>query len=104
MITGVHVFIAERMNSTATLRPGLTMLFLGLAMSVGGGVLAFDLRGLATKIQQNGSEFTPWGRKYHSSQFKPNPARVVGWGFFVIGVLLLGEDLIAGVVHLAHHL
>lgn len=76
------------------------MLMIGLALTVVGAVLAFDLWNLATKLHQSNTEFTPWGRRLGTSHW-PNPARFVGWGFFAVGVLLLGEDLIAGLAHLA---
>lgn len=64
-----------------------------------GRALAFDVRGLATKVQRNNSEFTPWGRKLRTSQ-RPNPAKIVGWCFFIVGAAMLVENLVAGIIYL----
>jgi hypothetical protein len=82
-----------------TLRPGPTMLVIGLALVVIGAVLAFGLWDLTTKMHRASAEFAAWGRRLETSRW-PNPAKLVGWSFLVVGVLLLGEDLIVGIIRL----
>lgn len=71
-------------------------------MTALGGIMAFDVRGFATRQQQNNSEFTPWGKALHTSQW-PNPARIVGWIFFLFGSFMLLLFLAAGIVWLVRH-
>jgi hypothetical protein len=64
-----------------------------------GAVLAFDVRGIATTLHKNNSEFTPWGKKLQTSQW-PNPARIVGWCFLVPGGVVLVLNIVIGAVTL----
>jgi hypothetical protein len=53
-----------------------------------GGALALDLKKISTTLLQNGTGFTPWGRRRGPWQ-GPNPVRFVGWGFLVVGLITL---------------
>lgn len=86
-------------NSTNTVHSGTwTALWIGLVLTGLGAILAFDVKGIATAIHKNNTEFTPWGRKLHTSTW-PNPARFVGWFFLIPGAILLALTIIVGAVH-----
>jgi hypothetical protein len=53
-----------------------------------GTVLAFDVRGLASRLHRANSGFTPWGRKL-VDRIPFNPARVVGAVFLAGGLVAL---------------
>jgi hypothetical protein len=63
-------------------------LFISLALSGIGALLAFDIGGFASRNHANNGGFTPWGRRMaRSSTFKPH--LLVGWIFLIAGVQLL---------------
>jgi len=66
-------------------------------------MLAFDVKGIATTIHKNNTEFTPWGRRLQTSTW-PNPARFVGWFFLIPGSILLVLTIVVGAVKLIKHL
>jgi hypothetical protein len=75
----------------------LTLLWISALMTVIGGVLAFDVRGIATSLHEQNSGFTPWGKRLKAAG-APNPGKVVGWVFFTIGAPLLLLSLIGGLM------
>ncbi len=75
-----------------------TALWIGAVLTGLGAVLAFDIKGIATALHKNNTEFTPWGRKLRTSTW-PNPARFVGWFFLVPGAILLALTIVAGAIH-----
>lgn len=84
----------------STVRAGTwTALWISVVMTGLGAVLAFDVKGIATAIHKNNTEFTPWGRRLHTSE-GPNTARLVGWFFLIPGAVLLVLTVIVGVIHL----
>lgn len=88
---------SDATNTTA--HPGTwTALWIGLVLTGLGAALAFDVKGIATAIYKNNAEFTPWGRKLHTSTW-PNPARFVGWFFLIPGAILLALTITVGAVH-----
>lgn len=58
-------------------------LFLGL-----GAVLAFDVKGAASKLHRVNSGFTPWGKRL-VTRTDFNPARLVGVFFLIGGIVAL---------------
>jgi hypothetical protein len=83
--------------------PVLFILALVFATTLG-GIMAFDVRGFATRQRQNNSEFTPWGKALRTSTSRwPNPYRIVGWIFFLFGSFMLLLFLAAGIVWLVRH-
>src|SRR5215469_2043453 len=78
--------------------PALFILVL-IFMTTLGGLLAFDVRGFATRQQKNNSEFTPWGKALRTSRW-PNPVRIVGWIFFLFGSFMLLLFIAAGIATL----
>jgi len=91
-------------GTTDTVHPGSwTALWLSTVMTGIGVILAFDVRGIATTLYKNNTEFTPWGRRLHTSTW-PNPARFVGWCFLIPGSILLTLTIIVGAVHLLRHI
>ena len=81
--------------------PVLLILSLVFATVIG-GIMAFDIRGIATRQHKNNSEFTPWGKALHTSQW-PNPYRIVGWIFFLVGSFMLLLFIGAGIATLVRH-
>lgn len=71
-------------------------LIIGCIMILLGGTLALDFRKVATVLLQNGTDYTPWGRR-RGPWRGPNPVRIVGWGFLVVGLIVL----IFGLVRIA---
>jgi hypothetical protein len=53
-----------------------------------GGVLAANIRGISSKMLRDSSGFTPWGRKRQGPLW-PNPVRIVGGGFVIVGIVAL---------------
>jgi hypothetical protein len=87
-----------------TVHPGTwTALWIGAVLTGIGATLALDIKGIATAIHKNNTEFTPWGRRLQTSTW-PNPARFVGWFFLILGAILLSLTIIAGAVYLIRHL
>ena len=78
---------------------GLTLLFISIALTAVGGLLVFNVGGLASRSYEYNAGFTPWGSKLAARGKLPNPYKIVGWIFLVPGVgllLLAAISLIAG--------
>jgi hypothetical protein len=52
-----------------------------------GSVLAFNPRGISSKLYQNSSGFTPWGKSLKGTF--PNPVRIAGAFFLIVGIFTL---------------
>jgi len=91
-------------GSGSTVHPGTwTALWIGAVMTGLGALLAFDVKGIATAIHKNNTEFTPWGRKLQTSTW-PNPARFVGWFFLIPGSILLALTIVVGAIEVIRNL
>jgi hypothetical protein len=55
---------------------------------VGGAMLAFDFKGVSSRLLRASSGFSPWGRK-RERWVGPNPARGVGAFFLIAGIATL---------------
>jgi len=66
-----------------------------IAILVGLG-LGLDLKQISSTIRQNNAGFTPWGRRLRNLG-APNPVRVVGWGFFLVGLIALILGLVRAI-------
>jgi hypothetical protein len=99
--SAVHVIVGSPGTSGGINHP--VELILGLVFAtVMGGVMAFDVRGFATRQHENNSEFTPWGKALHTSQWA-NPCRIVGWIFFLFEAFMLRLFIAAGIATLIRH-
>lgn len=63
-------------------------IILACGLVIMGSLLAFDVRGISTKIRRDSSGFTPWGKKRDGWK-GPNPARAVGAFFLLGGIVAL---------------
>jgi len=77
---------------------------IGFALAVIGFFLAFDIHGMASSFYENNTGFTPWGRKLkESGGVRPNPVRIVGWVFFIVGTAVVAFAAVAVAVHFIRH-
>jgi hypothetical protein len=55
---------------------------------VGGAVLAFDFKGVSSRLLRANSRFSPWGKK-RERWAGPNPACLAGAFFLIAGIATL---------------
>jgi hypothetical protein len=77
---------------------------IALALAVIGFFLAFDVHGMASSFYENNTGFTRLGRKLkESGGVRPNPVRIVGWVFLIVGAAVVAFGAVGVVVHFIRH-
>jgi hypothetical protein len=66
-----------------------------------GAVLAFDIGGISTRIRQDNQLSFP-GSGWMKGRL-PNPARIVGWIFFIVGMLMVVLAIVVDIIHIVKY-
>jgi hypothetical protein len=72
--------------------------FIMAVLVILGAVLAFDVRGISTRIREDSPLLFP-GSRWMRDRL-PNPARIVGWIFFVPGMLMMILLVVFEAIHI----